>query len=110
MHVTLTNPQTFGFEFHKRSLPYTLNKQLALLLPALFFAVPPCCPYFGFQFFSITLVVPLSLRQSSKSTKVRIGKVNCCGNFELNVDVFIHFLARDVTNASAWKTEKSGIP
>ena len=104
VHVTLTNPQTFGFDFHKRSLPYTLNKRLALLL------FHRAVHSLAFSLFSITLVVPLSLRQSSKSTKARIGKVNCYGNFELNVDVFIHFLARDVTNASAWKTEKSGIP
>ena len=33
--------------------------------------------------------------------------VNCHGNLELNVVVFIHFLARDIADASAWKTEKS---
>ena len=30
LHVTLTNPQAFGFESHLRSLPCTLRRQLVL--------------------------------------------------------------------------------
>jgi len=42
LHVTVTNSQTFGFEFHLRSLLCTFSRQLALKLVALLFAASPC--------------------------------------------------------------------
>ena len=42
LHVILTDPQTFGFEFHLRLLPCAFSRQLVPKLVALLFAVTPC--------------------------------------------------------------------
>ena len=42
LHVAVSNPQTFEFEFHLRSLPCAFGRQLALELVALLFAAKSC--------------------------------------------------------------------
>ena len=41
LHVTLTNPQTFGFEFHLRSLSCAFSRRSVHKPVALLFAVTP---------------------------------------------------------------------
>ena len=72
VHVALTNPQTFGFEFHLRSLPCAFSRKLAVVLFCCYIVLTrpnkvETAVYgyiFDFQFGLYHVVVPFSFLRS----------------------------------------------